>query len=135
MPRALSRPWSLAATIVFWWGAFLIVQSAERLFLVATTVGQERPSAATLAKTLLTGFRADLIGAAAGIFVAIVLGLLIGAAVALLRRGRVRRADARPPWTRGIWAGGFVMALVMLAVTTVDMGYYHYSGQRLDLVF
>ena len=65
MPRALSRPWSLAATIVFWWGAFVIVQSAERLFLVATTLGQERPSAATLAKTLLTGLRADLIGATA----------------------------------------------------------------------
>jgi hypothetical protein len=27
------------------------------------------------------------------------------------------------------------VAVVILAVTTVDMGYYHYSGQRLDLVF
>ncbi|HEY3097970.1 MAG TPA: LTA synthase family protein [Methylomirabilota bacterium] len=135
MPRALSRPWSLPATIVFWWGAFVIVQSAERLFLVATTVGQERPSAATLSKTLLTGFRADLIGATAGILIAIVLGLVIGAAVALFRRRRIRRGDVRPPWTRGVWVGGLVMALVILAVTTVDMGYYHYSGQRLDLVF
>ena len=116
MPRALSHPWSLAATIVFWWGAFVIVQSAERLFLVATTLGQERPSAATLAKTLLTGLRADLIVATAGILVAIVLGLVIGAAVALLRRRRIRRADAGSPWTRSVWAAGLVMALVMLAV-------------------
>src|ERR671923_2594710 len=108
MPRALSHPWSLAATLVFWWGAFVIVQSAERLFLVATTLRQERPSAATLGKTLLTGFRTDLIGATAGILVAIALGVVIGGTVALLRRRRIRRGDVRPPWTRGIWAGGLV---------------------------
>src|SRR5919108_167362 len=135
MPRALARPWSLAATIVFWWGAFVIIQSAERVFLIAATLGQERPSAATLAKTLLTGLRVDLIGAAAGILAAILLGLLVGAAMTLLRRWRRRRPDVGAPWTRGIAVGGLLMALVMLAVTTVDMGYYHYSGQRLDLVF
>src|SRR5919204_1339968 len=135
MPRALARPWSLAATIVFWWGAFVIIQSAERVFLIAATLGQERPSAATLAKTLLTGLRVDLIGAAAGILAAILLGLLVGAAMTLLRRWRRRRADVGAPWTRGIAVGGLLMAFVMLAVTTVDMGYYHYSGQRLDLVF
>jgi hypothetical protein len=123
------------ATIVFWWGVFLVIQSAERLFLVATTLGREWPTAATLAKTLATGFRADLIGAAAGTVVATGLGLVIGAGVALVRRWRNRRGDLGSPWTAGVWAAGLVMALVMLAVTTVDMGYYHYSGQRLDLVF
>ena len=55
--------------------------------------------------------------------------------MALVRRWRNRRADLGSAWKRGVWADALVMALVMLAVTTVDMGYYHYSGQRLDLVF
>src|SRR5438874_10679823 len=92
----LARPWSLTATLVFWWGAFLIIQSAERLFLIATTLRQEWPSAATLGKTLATGFRTDLIGAAAGIVLATGVGLLVGAGVAIVRRWRTRRA---PVWT------------------------------------
>jgi Sulfatase len=135
MPSTLARPWSLAATLVFWWGLFLIIQSAERLFLVATSLRQEWPTAATLVKTLATGFRADLIGAAGGIVIAIVLGLLVGGGVAVVRRWRNRRADLGSPWTRGVGAAAIFVALVMLAVTTADMGYYHYSGQRLDLVF
>ena len=135
MSRALSRPRSLAATIVFWWGLFLVIQSAERLFLVATTLGREWPTAATLAKTLATGLRADLICAAAGTGVAIGAGLVVGGGLALLRRWRSRQGNVGSPWTRGVWAAALVVALVMLAVATVDMGYYHYSQQRLDLVF
>ena len=135
MPWALARSRSFAATILFWWGVFLIIQSAERLFLVTTTLGREWPTVATLARTLMTGFRTDLIGSAAGIGIATVLGLVVGAGVLIVRRRRNRRADLGSPWTTGVWIGGLVMALVILAVTTVDMGYYHYSGQRLDLVF
>ena len=53
---------------MFWWGVFWSFQGAERLFLVATTLGREWPTAATLAKTLATlGLCADLICAAAGL--------------------------------------------------------------------
>ena len=135
MPWAVSRPGSLATTIVFWWGLFLVIQSAERLFLVATTLGREWPTAATLAKTLATGLRADSICAAAGTVVAIGAGLVVGGGVALVRRWRSHRGKVGSSWTRGVWAAALVVALVMLAVTTVDMGYYHYSQQRLDFVF
>ena len=135
MSRALSHSSSLAATIVFWWGLFLVIQSAERLFLVATTLGREWPTAATLAKTLTTGLRADLICAAAGIGIAIGGGLVVGGGLALLRRWRSRQGTVGSPWTSGVWAAALIVALVMLAVATVDMGYYHYSQQRLDLVF
>ena len=121
--------------LVFWWGVFLVTENAERLFLVGATMRQEWPTAATLAKTLVTGFRADLIAAAAATVLAVSLGLLAGGALVIVRRWRRPRADVRSPWIRGLWAGSLFMAVVMLLVATVDMGYYHYSGQRLDLVF
>ena len=128
-------PRSLTSTLVFWWGVWLAIQSAERVFLVATTVTSEPPTAATLAKTLGAGFRADLIGAAAGIVIAVVLGLVVGAGLAVARRWRPGRAVVGSPWKRGIAAAAVVVALLMLAVTTADMGYYRNSQQRLDRVF
>lgn len=132
--RWLGRPSSLSLTALFWWGIYVSIQTAERLFLVATSLAQERPTAATLAKTLTTGLRADLIGATAAVVIATVLGLILGAALAGVRRWRNRRGPGSP-WTNGVWIGGLLIALVLLAVMTVDMGYYRYSGQRLDLVF
>src|SRR5260370_42142228 len=88
----VSAPRSLSLTLVFWWGVCLVIQSAERLFLVATTITREPPTAATLATTLRAGFRADLMGAAGGIGIAVVLGLIIGAGLALAKRWRQGQA-------------------------------------------
>ena len=128
-------PRSLTSTLVFWWGVCLAIQSAERVFLVATTVTSEPPTAATLSKTLGAGFRADLIGAAAGIVIAVVLGLVVGAGLAVAKRCQRGRAVVGSPWKRGIAVAAAVVALLMLAVTTADMVYYSYSQQRLDRVF
>src|SRR5258706_9398572 len=126
----VSAPRSLGLTLVFWWGVCLVIQSAERLFLVATTITREPPTAATVATTLRAGFRADLMGAAGGIIIAVVLGLVIGAGLTIAKRWR-----KGSPWKVGITVGAVVVALLMLAVATADMGYYRYSQQRVDLVF
>ncbi len=131
----VSAPRSLSLTLVFWWGVCLVIQSAERLFLVATTITREPPTAATLATTLRAGFRADLMGAAGGIVIAVVLGLIIGAGLAIAKRWRKGQAVSGSPWKVGITVGAVVVALLMLAVATADMGYYHYSQRRVDLVF
>src|SRR6266851_1071753 len=131
----VSAPRSLSLTLVFWWGVCLVIQSAERLFLVATTITREPPTAAILAATLRAGFRADLMGAAGGIVIAVVLGLIIGAGLAIAKRWRKGQAVSGSPWTVGITVGAVVVALLMLAVATADMGYYRYSQRRVDLVF
>jgi phosphoglycerol transferase MdoB-like AlkP superfamily enzyme len=125
----------LSSTLVFWWGVCLVIQSAERLFLVATSIPREPPTAAALATTLRAGFRADLMGAAGGIVLAVVLGLVIGAGLAIARRWRKGQAVPASPWKVGITVGSVVVALLMLAVATADMGYYRYSQRRVDLVF
>src|SRR5260370_4287894 len=71
-----SSPRSLSLTLVFWWGVYLVIQSAERLFLVATTITREPPTAATLPTTLRPGSRPDLLVPAGG--------MIIGQAHALL---------------------------------------------------
>ena len=126
---------SLSLTLVFWWGVCLVIQSTERLFLVATTITREPPTAAILAATLRAGFRADLMGAAGGIVIAVVLGLVIGAGLAIAKRWRKGQAVPRSPWKVGITVGVVVVALLILAVATADMGYYRYSRQRVDRVF
>jgi len=130
-----SVPRSLSSTLVFWWGLYLVIQSALRMFLVAMTITRERPTAATLATTLRVGFRTDLMGAAGGIVIAAVLGLVIGAGLALAKRWRKGQAVPGSPWKVGITVGAVVVALLMLAVATADMGYYRYSQRRVDLVF
>jgi hypothetical protein len=125
----------LTSTLVFWWGVCLVIQSAERMFLVATTVTREPPTAATLATTLRAGFRADLMSAAGGIVIAVVLALAIGAGLAITKRWRKGQAVLRSPWKAGITVGAVIVALLMLSVATADMAYYRYSQQRVDIVF
>ena len=125
----------MTSTLVFWWGVCLVIQSAERMFLVATTVTREPATAATLAMTLSAGFRADLMGAAGGIVIAVILGLVIGAGLAIDKRWRKGRAVLGSPWKAGITVGAVGVALLMLVVATADMAYYRYSRQRVDIVF
>jgi len=125
----------VTSTLVFWWGVCLVIQSAERMFLVATTVTREPATAATLATTLRAGFRADLMGAAGGIVIAVILGLVIGAGLAIDKRWRKGRAVLGSPWKAGITVGAVGVALLMLVVATADMAYYRYSRQRVDIVF
>jgi Sulfatase len=128
-------PWSFRSVLVFSWILILVIQQAERLFLIATTMRREPITLPTLAVTLLTGLRADLIAATFATVAAVVLGLLIAPLPALVKWWRGARAGAWSPWRQGLTVAATLVVLFVLAVTMADMGYYHHSQQRLDLVF
>jgi Sulfatase len=125
---------SIRRAVVFWWGLFLIIQQAERLFLLSETVSIEPPTAALVASTLIVGLRADLIVATIGVVLACLLASVVWAFHASWRRllGLMRARDA----FRYRLTGAFlVVALLLIAGLAIDMGYYGYSQQHLDLTF
>jgi len=121
---------SLAARFAFWWLLLVVVQQAQRVFLMGAAARRDAPSPTVLALTLVTGLRADLVTASFGMLAPLAAALVVGALVWLRRRERARAALVR---TLGVASAIVVVAYV--AVLTVDMGYYLYSGQRLDAVF
>jgi arylsulfatase A-like enzyme len=120
----------LASRFVFWWLLLVVVQQAQRLFLIGATVRRETPSAGVLALTLITGLRADLVTAGFAMLAALVIALLVAAPFMLRDRAAAYAVVKR---TLSITAA--VMAVAYVAVLTVDMGYYLYSGHRIDAVF
>ena len=121
---------ALAPRLVFWWLLFVVVQQAQRIFLIGAAARRDVPSPAVLGLTLLTGLRADLVTAGFGMLAAFVVALLVAAPFVL--RGP-RRAHA--VLTRAFSAAAAVLAVAYVAVLSVDVGYYLYSGNRLDAVF
>jgi len=126
---------SLGRTFVFWWVLLLLIQQAQRLLLMGLAAARERPTLDTLVRTLATGVRADLITAGFGMAGALVLTAVIGSLVLLARRLLGVPVEARRTYTRTLAITAAVVAVACFVVLTVDMGYYRYSGQRLDFVF
>jgi arylsulfatase A-like enzyme len=120
----------LAPRFVFWWLLLAVVQQAQRVFLVIATARGELPSPGVLGLTLFTGLRADLVTASFGMLAALVVALVVAALIAVRERRLARAVVAR---TLGIL--GAVLTVTYVAVLTADMGYYLYSGHRLDAVF
>jgi Sulfatase len=120
--------------VVFWWGLFLVIQQAERLFLLSETVSLEPPTPALIGSTLLVGLRADLIVATIAVALA---WLLTGVlwAVQASRRRLLGLTKARDAFRSRMTAAFFVVGLLLMAGLAVDMGYYGYSQQHLDLTF
>jgi phosphoglycerol transferase MdoB-like AlkP superfamily enzyme len=121
---------SLVTTFVFWWMLLVVVQQAQRVFLLLGVLRREWPSPALATMTLATGLRADLVTAGFGMLAALAVAGLVGAVVALRRP-----SSARAALLRALRVTSAVVAVLYAAVLTVDMGYYQYSGQRLDAVF
>lgn len=126
------RPrWSFGGTLVFWWVLLLLVQQAQRLVLLALAGARELPSARVLLATLGTGVRADLVVTGFAIAASFLVALVAGVIVLMVRRGpRARRVAAR-----ALAVAAAVTAALAFLVETLDLGYYRYSGQRLDFVF
>ena len=127
---AVSPAPSLAERFAFWWLLLVVVQQAQRVFLIGAAALRDAPSPTVLGLTLVTGLRADLVTASFGMLVALAVALVVAAPVALRGRPRARAALVR---TLGVAAA--VLSVAYVAVLTIDMGYYLYSGQRLDAVF
>jgi len=127
---AVSPAPSLAERFAFWWLLLVVVQQAQRVFLIGAAALRDVPSPTVLGLTLVTGLRADLVTASFAMLAALAVALVVAAPVALRGRPRARAALVR---TLGVAAA--VLSVAYVAVLTVDMGYYLYSGQRLDAVF
>jgi hypothetical protein len=131
--RAIGRL-SIRRTVVFWWGLFLIIQQAERLFLLADTVSFEPPTLALVVSTVMVGLRADLIVATIGVVLACLLAGVLWALHATRRR-LLGLTQVRAVFRSTISTGFLSVGLLLVAGLTVDMGYYGYNQQRLDLTF
>jgi len=127
---AVSPAPSLVERFAFWWLLLVVVQQAQRVFLIGAAALRDVPSPTVLGLTLVTGLRADLVTASFAMLAALAVALVVAAPVALRGRPRARAALVR---TLGVAAA--VLSVAYVAVLTVDMGYYLYSGQRLDAVF
>jgi phosphoglycerol transferase MdoB-like AlkP superfamily enzyme len=125
------RAWSFRQLLIFWWILFVIMQQAERLFLLPAAMGLERVGTAVLLKTLITGLRADFIVSTIAVVMA---GLLAGLGTLILSWGGWWPRLSRPSHRLFTVISG-LFGLVILIVLIIDMGYYYYNHQRLDFVF
>ncbi|WHZ25177.1 MAG: Sulfatase [Nitrospira sp.] len=126
---------SIRKSVLFWWILFVVMQTAERVFLLRDAIAQETPTFSLLLKTLAVGVRGDFITAT----FALLLGLAGAGAWALLINGwsRWRRA-VRPfalSFTRALHVGCSLSGLVLFLLLCVDMGYYGFNRQHMDFVF
>ena len=126
---------SYRRTLVFWWMLFVVIQQAERFFLLPEAWALEEPPASLLAKTLLTGLRADLITATFGILLAAGLGGVLGLLLTVLTRYRDVPLPTGVCHRRGLTGASVLMGLLLMTLLTVDMGYYGYNQQHLNFVF
>ncbi len=126
--------WSFRCTVLFWWTLFLVIQQVERLFLLPEAMTLEQPTAELLAKTLLTGLRADLIVATIGVVLGLLSAILFWVAGLALSQRRDRTVGARL-YRRGFTIASLVLGMVILVFLTVDMGYFGYNRHHLDPVF
>ncbi|MCH6556647.1 MAG: LTA synthase family protein [Nitrospirae bacterium] len=125
---------SFRRVLVFWWMLFLVIQQAERLFLLPEAIASETPSLSLLAKTLATGLRADLITAT----IAVLLAALLAGAVGIVRASAVRWFGAitkRGAHSRALMRSCGAVGVLLMVLLIVDMGYYGYNQQRLNFVF
>src|SRR5262245_2050035 len=121
---------ALTPRFVFWWLLLVVVQQAQRIFLIGAEARRDAPSPAVLGLTLLTGLRADFVTASFGMIVVLVVAVIVAAPFAL---GGLGRAGA--VLVRTVTVAAAILTVAYVAVLTVDMGYYLYSGHRLDAIF
>ena len=126
---------SIRKTVLFWWILFVVVQAAERLFLLGDALEQETPSVPLLLTTLLVGVRGDFITAT----FALVLALAAAGAWTLvshkwddLRRSSTLCARA---FHRACRVSAALVGLLLFVLLCVDMGYYGFNRQHMDFVF
>jgi len=125
------RSWSFRRTLVFWWILFLVIQQAERLFLLPDAVALERPAIGIVLKSLMTGFRADFIISTIAIICATAMAGIVG--LILTWFGGMSRSGR--PYHGLLTIFSAIASLLILVVLTADMGYYHHNHQHLDFVF
>lgn len=127
--------WSLKQHIVFWWFLFLVIQQVERLFLLPDVMAIEAPSVALLVNALATGFRADLITSTIAILLVLISVGVVGTLWWIATRWQHEPRQGVAGYRRTFIAAGSVMAILLVALLLLDIGYYRFNQQRLNFVF
>lgn len=126
---------TIRRSVLFWWILFVVLQVAERLFLLRDAWTQETPTVPLLLHTFVVGLRGDFISATS----ALVLALILAGLGTLLSWGwqRVRGTVAAPArlFQRALQPACVSLALLLLILLCVDMGYYTFNRQHMDFVF
>ncbi|MGC3973635.1 MAG: hypothetical protein QM771_04530 [Nitrospira sp.] len=126
---------SIRKSVLFWWILFVVIQMAERVFLLRDALDQETPTAPLLLKTFLVGVRGDFITAT----FALVLGGLGAGLYALLRQGlgglRHSPRHFSVSFHPAFHVGCLLAGLLLFVLLCVDMGYYGFNHQHMDFVF
>jgi hypothetical protein len=136
MTRPADGPFtSLRRTLLFWWLLFVVLQQAERLFLLRDALAVETPSAGVLARTLVTGLRGDFITATIALALAAILAGAGSLLAASSMRGGLNAATLAPIYRRSFMVSGGAVAGLLLVLLTVDMGYYTHNRQHMNIVF
>jgi hypothetical protein len=136
MTPPLDHPFtSFRRTLLFWWLLFVVLQQAERLFLLRDALAVETPSAGVLARTLVTGLRGDFITATMALALAAILAGVGGLLAALAKRRELKGVLLGPIYRRTFMASNVAVGTLLLVLLTVDMGYYTHDRQHLNFVF
>jgi sulfatase-like protein len=131
----IPRAGTFKQALILWWGLFLVIQQAERVFLIQQAWALETPTGGLFLKTLWTGLRADLISATFAVLIAVVVGLVLGTGLRVFSKTRGRQDTFRSCFQTGYLAASWCMAAVILSCLTIDVGYYRFNKQHLDFVF
>lgn len=127
--------WSYRAILTFWWCFFVTIQQAERWFLLPEAWKLEQPEIGQLATTLWIGLRADLIAASVGVLLTVILGGMMGLLLTLATHWSAVPIPSEAHHRRGLFSAALLIGLLLMAVLTIDMGYYGYHQQHLDFEF
>jgi hypothetical protein len=122
---------SVSRLLAFWWLLFVIIQQAQRLFLLPETAVLEWPSAGLLTRTLGAGLVGDIISATGAIAVAAVLGGLLS--VLFFRSPRT--TNGHGGYRAGLNIALAVVGCLLLVILIVDVGYYGFGQQHVNFVF
>jgi phosphoglycerol transferase MdoB-like AlkP superfamily enzyme len=120
--------------VILVWGAFVLMQCAQRGLLVYATLDREVPSRDTLFATLLIGLRGDFMTATYVLVLAAGLASLYSGARLLWPRRRSKTGWSIE-WLRGFRGAAAACGGLLLVVLLLDFGYYHFNQQHLNFVF
>lgn len=126
---------SIRKTVLFWWILFVVIQMAERLFLLGDALEQETPSVPLLLTTLVVGVRGDFITATFALALALTSAggwTLLSHKWDDLRRSSTLCARA---FHRAFSVSASMVGLLLFVLLCVDMGYYGFNRQHMDFVF
>src|SRR5262245_52035620 len=95
----------------------------------------EAPSVTLLMNTLATGFRADLITSTIGILIVVILGGVVGTLWWIATRWQREPKQWDTGYRRTFIAAGSIIAILLVVLLLLDIGYYRFNQQRLNFVF